>query len=83
MQFDAKDEVLTTQEAISFLRISKPTFIKYVRSRQIRAVKAGNGYRILRSELFRFLTTPNATMKTEKPKEKKEMEAFQALGDDV
>lgn len=50
-----KDEVLTTDEAIEYLRISKPTFLKYIRTGRIRAIKAGNGYRVLQSELLRFL----------------------------
>jgi excisionase family DNA binding protein len=49
------DLVLTTGEAIKFLRISKPTFLKYIRLGKIRAVKAGKGWRILQSELNRLL----------------------------
>jgi excisionase family DNA binding protein len=37
------------------LRISKPTFLKYIREGRIRAIKAGNGWRILYSELLLFL----------------------------
>ena len=50
------DQVLTTDQAIEYLRISKPTFLKYIRVGKIRAVKAGKGWRILQSELHRFLT---------------------------
>ena len=49
------DEVLTTKEAMEFLRISKPTFLKCIRNRTIKATKVGNGWRILQSELYRFL----------------------------
>ena len=49
------DSVLTTGEAIKFLKISKPTFLKYIRLGKIRATKAGKGWRILQSELNRFL----------------------------
>jgi excisionase family DNA binding protein len=49
------DSVLTTDQAIEFLKISKPTFLKYIRHGRIRAVKAGKGWRILQSELYRFL----------------------------
>ena len=49
------DSVLTTDEAIEFLRISRPTFLKYVRLGRIRAIKAGKGWRVLQSELYRFL----------------------------
>jgi excisionase family DNA binding protein len=50
-----KDVVLTTEEAIEYLKISKPTFLKYIRLGKIRAIKAGKGWRILLSELNRFL----------------------------
>ena len=49
------DSVLTTDDAIEYLKISKPTFLKYVRHGRIRAVKAGKGWRVLQSELYRFL----------------------------
>ena len=50
-----QDAVLTTGEAIEYLKISKPTFLKYIRSGRIKAIKAGKGWRILQSELDRFL----------------------------
>ena len=50
-----KDTVLTTKEAIQYLRISKPTYLKYIRHGRIKAVKAGNGWRVHLSELHRFL----------------------------
>jgi len=49
------DTVLTSDEAIQYLRISKPTFLKYVRLGRIKAIKAGKGWRVLHSELYRFL----------------------------
>jgi excisionase family DNA binding protein len=49
------DEVLTTDEAIRYLKISRPTFLKYIRLGKINAIKAGNGFRVLDSELYRFL----------------------------
>ncbi|MDI6764416.1 MAG: helix-turn-helix domain-containing protein [Thermodesulfobacteriota bacterium] len=50
-----KDQVLTTGDAIEYLKISKPTFLKYIRLGRIRAIKAGKGWRVLQSELNRFL----------------------------
>jgi excisionase family DNA binding protein len=50
-----KDIVLTTQEAIQYLKISKPTYLRYIRLGRIRAVKAGSGWRVHQSELYRFL----------------------------
>jgi excisionase family DNA binding protein len=55
MSLIEKDIVLTTDEAIEYLKISKPTFLKYIRLRRIKAIKAGKGWRILQSELNRFL----------------------------
>ena len=55
MSFKESDTVLTTEEAIEYLRISKPTFLKYIRLGRIRAIKAGKGWRVLESELARFL----------------------------
>ena len=50
-----RDEVYTTEEVVRFLRISRPTFYKYIRQGKIRAIKVGGGYRIFDSELARFL----------------------------
>jgi excisionase family DNA binding protein len=50
-----KDVVLTTKEAVEYLKISRPTFLKYIRLGRIRATRAGNGWRVHQSELYRFL----------------------------
>jgi excisionase family DNA binding protein len=55
MYLGENDEVFTTEEAIQYLKISKPTFLKYIRLGRIRAIKAGKGWRVLYSELVRFL----------------------------
>ncbi len=55
MSFMERDAVLTTEEAIAYLKISKPTLLKYIRLGRIKAIKAGKGWRILQSELYRFL----------------------------
>ena len=55
MSLVEEDSVLTSDEAIQFLKISKRTFLKYVRVGRIRATKAGHGWRILQSELYRFV----------------------------
>jgi len=54
-----KDVVLTTKEAIKYLKISKPTYLRYIRLGRIKAVKAGNGWRVHQSELHRFLKLRN------------------------
>ena len=50
-----RDLVLTTDEATRYLRISKPTFLKYIHLGRIKAIKAGKGWRVLHSELYRFM----------------------------
>jgi len=55
MRLMEKDLVLTTEEATGYLKISKPTYLKYIRLGRIRAIKAGKGWRVLQSELYRFL----------------------------
>ncbi|MGA2466657.1 MAG: helix-turn-helix domain-containing protein [Thermodesulfobacteriota bacterium] len=55
MSLMEKDVVLTTDEAIEYLKISRPTFLKYIRLGRIKATKVGNGWRVLQSELYRFL----------------------------
>ncbi len=55
MSMVERDVVLTTDEAIEYLKISRPTFLKYIRVGKIKAIKAGKGWRILQSELYRFL----------------------------
>ena len=51
----SQDSVLNTYEACGYLRICRPTLMKYIHTGRIRAVKAGKGYRFLQSELYRFL----------------------------
>jgi len=55
MSLIENDLVLTTDDAIEYLKISKPTFLKYIHGGRIRAIKAGKGWRILQSELYKFL----------------------------
>jgi excisionase family DNA binding protein len=54
-----EERVLTSDEAIEFLKISKPVYLKYIHTGKIRAIKAGNGWRVLYSELLRFLQGKN------------------------
>jgi excisionase family DNA binding protein len=49
------DGVITTKEVIKYLKISKPTYLKYIRLGKIKAVKARNGWKVHQSELYRFL----------------------------
>ena len=47
--------VLITREACDYLRISRPTYVKYLHAGRIKGTKAGKGWRVLKSELERFL----------------------------
>ena len=55
MSLKENDPLLTTNEAIEYLRISKPTILKLIHDGAIKAVWVGKGWRILESELYRFL----------------------------
>ena len=55
MSTASQDIVLTTNEASEYLRISRPTFLKYVHQGRIKAIKVGRAWRVLQSELNRFL----------------------------
>ena len=47
--------VFNTGEACSYLRISRPTYLKLIEEGRIRARKIGRGWKVLRTELDRFL----------------------------
>ncbi len=49
--------VLTTREACRYLRVSRPTFLKMIADGKIKAQKVGRGWKVLESELERFLVT--------------------------
>jgi len=54
-----EDTFLTTQEACDYLRISRATYLEYLRTGRIKATKAGKGWRVLKSEFERFLKGDN------------------------
>jgi len=55
MPTGGQDSVLTTQEACDYLRISRPTYLKYLHGGKIKGAKVGKGWKVLKSELNRFL----------------------------
>ncbi len=55
MTREREDIVLTTQEACQYLRISRPTYLKYIYGGKIKGAKVGKGWKVLKSELDRFL----------------------------
>ncbi len=59
MQNVEKSNVLVTKEACAYLRISRPTYVKYVAMGRIKGTKAGKGWKVLKSELDRFLKGEN------------------------
>ena len=48
-------DVLTTQEACKFLKISRPKMLSYFYSGEIAAKKISKGWRVFRGELVRFI----------------------------
>ncbi len=61
----SKDEVLTTDEATRYLKISKPTYFKCIRLGKINAIKVGSGWRVLQTELNKFLRSGKGRAKEE------------------
>ena len=59
MPDEKEDAVLKTREACDYLRISRPTYLKYLYTGRIKGTKAGKGWRVLKSELERFLRGDN------------------------
>ena len=59
MQNEREDAVLITQEACEYLRISGPTYLKCLYTGKIKGVRIGKGWRVLKSELDRFLQGEN------------------------
>jgi excisionase family DNA binding protein len=51
--------VLIIKEACDYLRISRPAYAKYLQTGRIKGTKAGKGWRVLKSELERFLKEEN------------------------
>jgi excisionase family DNA binding protein len=48
--------VFNTSEACRYLQISRPTFLKLITAGKIRASKIGKGWKVLDTELDRFLS---------------------------
>jgi excisionase family DNA binding protein len=47
--------ILNTQEACLYLKLSRPTYFKYITTGKIKAQKIGRGWRVFRDELDRFI----------------------------
>ena len=47
--------ILNTQEACLYLKISRPTYLKYITTGKIKAQKIGRGWKVFKDELDRFI----------------------------
>jgi excisionase family DNA binding protein len=47
--------ILNTKEACLYLKISRPTFLKYIAAGKIKAQKIGNGWKVFKADLDRFV----------------------------
>ena len=52
---NGQDDILTTEEACEYLKVSRPTYLKCIADGKIKAQKVGRGWRALRSELKKSL----------------------------
>lgn len=50
-----KQELLTTNEVIEILRITRPTLLKLIKDGSLKATKIGHNYRILKEDLDKFI----------------------------
>ena len=50
-----EDLILNTREACIYLKISRPTYLKYIAAGKIKAKKIGKGWKVLKAELDRFV----------------------------
>lgn len=53
--FEQKNEVMTTVEVVSYLKVSRKTVMKLVHEGKIPAKKIGKNYRYLKSEIDNYL----------------------------
>jgi excisionase family DNA binding protein len=49
------DAILNTREACIYLKISRPTFLKYIAAGKIKAQKIGNGWKVFKADLDCFV----------------------------
>ena len=45
------DAILNTKEACDYLKISRPTFLKYIAAGKIKAKKIGSGWKVFKTDL--------------------------------
>jgi putative molybdopterin biosynthesis protein len=59
-----REGVLTSREACELLRISRPTLRNLIKRGEISAFKIGNNWRIMRTELERYVREKSTTRRT-------------------
>ena len=59
-----KEGILTSREACELLRISRPTLRNLIRKGEISAFKIGTNWRIMRTELERYVREKSTTRRT-------------------
>lgn len=47
--------LFSTQEACFYLKVSRPTFLKYITTGKIKARKIGRGWKVFKDELDKFI----------------------------
>ena len=47
--------ILNTREACLYLKVSRPTYLKYITTGKIKAQKIGRGWKVFKEELDRFV----------------------------
>jgi len=56
-------EVLTSKEALEYLRITQKTLLKLVKEGQLKGNKVGRNYRFLKEDLDRFIRGETENLK--------------------
>jgi excisionase family DNA binding protein len=59
MEEERENVVFTTIEACNYLRISRPTYFKYLYAGKIKGEKVGKGWKVFKSELDSILKGEN------------------------
>lgn len=51
----ANNVIFDTHAACNYLKVSRPTYLKYITNGQIKAQKIGRGWKVIKDELDRFI----------------------------
>jgi excisionase family DNA binding protein len=57
-------ELLTTNEVLGILKVTRPTLLRLIKDGKLKAVKVGHNYRILKDDLDRFVRGENFKVAT-------------------